>query len=136
LGQAWVLFWPKRNFKDGRLIIWTIGWDLIALEMACKKTRETKKTDVVFNPTFVTLRFYIHVYIHVGNMLLVDDTPYKKMFNSSYGPIFLELFMAFMGRINICWVQFSLTWKIFICLDTMFPPLLKIILLVGLDVFM
>ncbi len=80
--------------------------------------------------------FSTFLYTHVGNMLLVDDKPYKNMFNSSYNAIFLESFMAFMGRINICWVQFSLTWKIFICLDTMFPPLLKIILLVGLDVFM
>jgi len=77
--------------------------------------------------------FSTFLYIHIGNMLLVDDTPYKNMFNSLYNAIFLESFTTFMGRINICWVQFSLIWKIFIRPDIMFPPLLKTIPLVELD---
>ncbi len=49
-------------------------------------------------------------------------------------PFFWSPLMAFVGRINICWGLFSLTWKIFICLDTVFPPLLNMIPLVGFDV--
>jgi hypothetical protein len=37
--------------KDGHSIIRTIGWDLIALEMACKKAREMKENNVISNPT-------------------------------------------------------------------------------------
>jgi hypothetical protein len=76
--------------------------------------------------------FSTFLYIHVGNMLLVDDTPYKNMFNIPYNAIFLESFMT-MGRINIFWVQFSLIWKIFIRPDIVFPLLLKTIPLVGLN---
>jgi hypothetical protein len=32
------------------------------------------------------------LYIHVSNMLLVDDMPYKSMFNDSYSAIFVESF--------------------------------------------
>jgi hypothetical protein len=42
--------------------------------------------------------------------------------------------MAVVGKINICWVLFSLTWKILIRLDTVFPHLLNTIPLVGLNV--
>ncbi len=49
-------------------------------------------------------------------------------------PIFWSLLMAFVGKINICWGLFSLTWKFFICSDIVFPPLLNIIPLVGLSV--
>jgi hypothetical protein len=48
--------------------------------------------------------------------------------------IFLSHLTTFMGRINICWVLFSLTWKIFIHPDTVFPPLLNTIPLIGLNV--
>ncbi len=92
-----------------------------------------KPNKPIFHKNFDVF-FTKFLYTHVGNMLLVKDTPYKDMFNDSYSAIFLESFMAFMGRINICWVQFSFTWKIFIHLDTVFPALLKTILLVGLDV--
>jgi hypothetical protein len=49
-------------------------------------------------------------------------------------PFFWSPFTSIVGRINICWGLLSLTWKTFIHLDTMFPPLLNIIPLVGLDV--
>jgi hypothetical protein len=45
---------------------------------------------------------FTFLYTHIGNMLLVDDTPYKNMFNNSYNAIFLESITAFLGRINIC----------------------------------
>jgi len=34
----------------------------------------------------------IYPYIHIGNMLLVDNTPYKNMFNGPYIVIFLDPF--------------------------------------------
>jgi hypothetical protein len=42
--------------------------------------------------------------------------------------------MVVMGRTSICWGMFSLIWKTFIHSDMVFPPLLNIIPLVGLDV--
>jgi hypothetical protein len=50
--------------KDGHSIIWTIGWDLITLETTCKKGGEMKENNVVSNPTFAMLRFYIPTSIH------------------------------------------------------------------------
>jgi hypothetical protein len=49
-------------------------------------------------------------------------------------PFFGSPLMTFVGRISICWGLFSLTWKIFICLDMVFPLLSNMIPLVGLDV--
>jgi hypothetical protein len=37
-------------------------------------------------------------YIHIGNTLLIDDTPYKSIFNSSYSAIFLESFDGIHGE--------------------------------------
>jgi hypothetical protein len=42
--------------------------------------------------------------------------------------------MVVVGRINICWGLFSITWKILIHLDIVFPHLLNTIPLVGLNV--
>jgi hypothetical protein len=41
-------------------------------------------------------------YIHVGNTLLVDDTPYKTMFNDLYNAIFWEYFDGHGGDDIIC----------------------------------
>jgi hypothetical protein len=49
-------------------------------------------------------------------------------------PLFWNRLTTFVGRIDICWGSFSFTWKIFIHPNTMFPPLLNTIPLVGLDV--
>jgi len=37
-------------------------------------------------------------YTHAGNTLLIDDVPYKIMFNSSYSAIFLESFGGVCGE--------------------------------------
>jgi hypothetical protein len=37
-------------------------------------------------------------YTHVGNTLLIDDVPYKIMFNGSYSAIFLESFGNVRGK--------------------------------------
>jgi hypothetical protein len=74
--------------------------------------------------------FSTYLYTHVGNTLLVGDMPYKSMFNGPYNAIFLESFDSHVGKINICWGLFSRTWKTFIHLDMMFPPLLNTIPLV------
>jgi hypothetical protein len=55
------------------------------------------------------------------------------MFNGPYSAFFWNRLVAIVGKINICWGLFSLTWKTFIHFD-MFPPLLNTIPLVGLDV--
>jgi hypothetical protein len=73
-------------------------------------------------------------YTHASNMLFIDDAPYKTMFNNLYSVFFSSHFTAFVGKINVCWGLLSLTWKILICSDTMFPPLLNTIPWVGLDV--
>jgi hypothetical protein len=49
-------------------------------------------------------------------------------------PFFWSPLTAIMEKTNVCWGLFSLTWKTFIRLDMMFPPLLNTIPLVGLDV--
>jgi hypothetical protein len=36
--------------------------------------------------------FSTYPYIHVGNMLFINDTLYKSMFNGPYSAIFLESF--------------------------------------------
>jgi len=71
--------------------------------------------------------------IHGGNTLVIDNMPHKSMFNNLY-TAFLSCLITFMGRINICWGLLSLTWKIFIHPNTIFPPLLNTIPLVGLNV--
>jgi hypothetical protein len=78
--------------------------------------------------------FSAYPYIHVGNTLLVDDMSYKNMFNGPYNAIFLESFNGHCGEDQYCWGLFSLIWKTFIRLNTVFPPLLNTIPLVGLDV--
>ncbi len=35
---------------------------------------------------------------HIGNKLLVDDTPYKSMFDEQYNAIILESFDGFCGE--------------------------------------
>jgi len=47
-----------------------------------------------------TLMFFFskYPYIHIGNMLYVDDTPCKIMFNMSYNAIFLEIFYNLHGH--------------------------------------
>jgi len=42
--------------------------------------------------------FSTYPYTHLGNTLLVDDMPYKSMFNVPYNPIFLELFHDHHGE--------------------------------------
>ncbi len=44
--------------------------------------------------------FCKYLYFHVGNMLLVDDTPCKIMFNGSYIGVFLEFFDGLCGHDN------------------------------------
>jgi len=34
----------------------------------------------------------MYFYIHIGNMLLVNYTPYKSLFNKPFSAIFLESF--------------------------------------------
>ncbi len=76
----------------------------------------------------------IYPHIHIGNTLLVDNTPYKSMFNGQYSVLFSTPLTTVMGKTSISWGLFSLTWKTFIYFDTMFPPLLNTIPLVGLNV--
>ncbi len=42
--------------------------------------------------------FSTYPYIHVNNTLLIDDTPYKSMFNNSHSAIFLESFSSLDGE--------------------------------------
>jgi hypothetical protein len=37
-------------------------------------------------------------YIHIGDTLFIDDTPYKSMFNNTYSTIFLESFDGIRGE--------------------------------------
>ncbi len=77
--------------------------------------------------------FSKYFYTNVGNMLLVDDTPCKIIFNGSYIGIFWIFFMTFVSTTIICWELFSLTWNLFIPSNMVFPHLYIIIPLVGLD---
>jgi hypothetical protein len=42
--------------------------------------------------------FSTYFYTHVGNTLLIDDMPYKSMFNGPYNAIFLESFDNHCGE--------------------------------------
>ncbi len=42
--------------------------------------------------------FSKYPYIHVGNMLFINNTPYKSMFNGPYRAIFLESFDNLCGE--------------------------------------
>jgi hypothetical protein len=42
--------------------------------------------------------FFAYPNIHIGNTLLIDDTPYKCMFNGLYSAIFLESFDGHHGE--------------------------------------
>jgi hypothetical protein len=42
--------------------------------------------------------FSLYLYTHVGNTLLVDDMPYKNMFNGPYDVIFLDSFDGHHGE--------------------------------------
>jgi hypothetical protein len=42
----------------------------------------------------------MYPYIHVGNTLLVNNNPYKNMFNGFYNAIFLESFDSLRGEDN------------------------------------
>ncbi len=78
--------------------------------------------------------FFAYPYIHANNTLLIDDMPYKSMFNGPYSAIFWGPLMAIIGKINICWGLFSLAWETFIHSNMVFSPLLNTIALVWLDV--
>jgi hypothetical protein len=41
---------------------------------------------------------YAYPYIHVGNTFLIDNTPYKNMFNDPYNDIFLDSFDGRCGE--------------------------------------
>jgi len=60
----------------------------------------------IFQKTFDVLLFKYHG-IHVCNMLFVDNTPYKILFNEPFNVIFLQSFDGFIGMIVICLVLFS-----------------------------
>jgi hypothetical protein len=72
--------------------------------------------------------------MHARNTLLIENTPYKNMFNGPYNAIFLD---SFDGR---CEKDHYLLGFVFPYLenlihsDMVFPPLLNTIPLVGLDV--
>jgi len=63
-------------------------WNLHFLSDKLDKLIFHKNLDIFFS---------MFPYIHVGNTLLLDNTPYKSMFNCSYHAIFLELFNSFHG---------------------------------------
>jgi hypothetical protein len=42
--------------------------------------------------------FFAYLYTHTGNTLLVDNTPYKNMFNGPYNAIFLDSFDGYYGE--------------------------------------
>jgi hypothetical protein len=44
--------------------------------------------------------FLMYPYIHVGNTLLVNNNPYKNMFNELYSAILLESFDSLHGEDN------------------------------------
>ncbi len=77
--------------------------------------------------------FFTFPYTHIGNTLLVDNTPYKNIFNDLYNDIFLELFDDVHGEDQYL-LGFVFPWKIFICPDMVFSPFLNIIPLVVIDV--
>jgi hypothetical protein len=39
------------------------------------------------------ISFSVYPYIHIGNMLLVDDMPYNSLFNKPFGAIFFGVFL-------------------------------------------
>ncbi len=71
---------------------------------------------------------------HLGNALLVDDTPYKTCQNPPCNVIFVESYEDVKEEYNyLLWIFFH-TQSHFIILRLMFPPLWRIILLVSLEV--
>jgi len=42
--------------------------------------------------------FFAYLYTHTRNTLLVDNTPYKNMFNGPYNAIFLDSFDGYCGE--------------------------------------
>jgi hypothetical protein len=67
-----------------------------------------------------------------GCLWMINDT--KTCSTTCIMPFFWSHLTTFVGRINICCGLFSLTCIIFICPNMVFPLLLNIIPLVGLDV--
>jgi hypothetical protein len=65
-------------------------------------------------------------YIHVGNMLFIDNAPYKSVFNGLYSAIFLESFDNIRGEDRYLLGSILPYLEIFIRLDMVFPPLLNI----------
>ncbi len=39
--------------------------------------------------------FSMYLYVHIGNMLLIDDMPYNSLFNKLFGAIFFGVFLWF-----------------------------------------
>jgi hypothetical protein len=77
----------------------------------------------IFHKNLDTL-FSTFPYIHVNNMLLVDDMPYKSMFNNSYNAIFVKSFDD-LRKEDQYLLGFVLLykWKVISPPDMMFPPL-------------
>jgi hypothetical protein len=59
----------------------------------------------------IDIFFFTFPYIHASNMLFIDNTPYKSVFNDLYNAIFLELFDDACRENRYLLGLFSLTWK-------------------------
>jgi hypothetical protein len=77
--------------------------------------------------------FFAYPYTHGGNTLLVDNTPHKNIFNGPYNAIFLDSFDGHYGEDHYL-LGFVFLYMENLHSDMVFPPLLHIIPLVGLDV--
>jgi hypothetical protein len=78
--------------------------------------------------------FSAYPYTHARNTLLVDNTPYKNMFNGPYNAIFLDSFDGHCEKDHYLLGSVFPYLENLIHLDMVFPPLLNTIPLVGLDV--
>jgi hypothetical protein len=115
---TFIIIWIKSSMKHKSSSIvpeWLIRNFTCKLRISCQIN--------LISPIFIKILTFFsskYPYNHFGNMLFLDDTPCKIMFNGLYSAIFLEFLTTFMGTTIICWGLFF-TWNLFILLDLVFP---------------
>jgi len=121
-------FWVEKNILQLEVMFSTskCSWNVV----------ETIVENLEFSSSDKNLNIFFSrfLYIHAGNMLFVNDTPYKSMFNNSYNVTSLELFNCLHGD-NQYLLGSILPYLEHLHLSIYdVPTLLKTIPLVGLDV--
>jgi hypothetical protein len=75
----------------------------------------------------------MYFYIHIGNMLLIDYTPYKSLFNKPFSAIFLESFDNAHGDDHYL-LGTIIPWNLFMSPNMVFLHLYSTIPWVGKNV--